>query len=319
MNKRAIITLAVGSQYYYRMALALMISAQKFAKDNYQYIIFSDREPLPYYQTPQWLKVVKLGNRYYKQDSSGSNRFQGFLLKSMILSDEIIKDHDVLFLDADCYVFKNCFDDIFSIIGSHSMAIYGSYLPEGEIWGKINFPEIAAQAGFTVRNMWLNSGFIGRAANQVGREFAQSYESLMSTYPLKPYMPTKFWQYADEPYLALALQLTAGRNNISIQSHLPSPPSDIYITTYDAKVSFKDKYHPVVHSNYVKGTFQPGIIHFLNGLDVSSYRSLVNRTVRFNLRGKLLRPYFTGVYMYKKMKYYYKRLTDLTLTEARDA
>jgi hypothetical protein len=301
------------------MALALMISAHKFAKGNYQYVIFSDREILPYYKTPHWLKVVKLGSRYYKEDSSGSIRLHSFLLKSMILSDEVIQDHDALYLDSDCYVFRDSFEDIFQIIDNYSMAIYGQYLPEDEIWGKINFPEVASKAGFTVKNMWLNGGFIGRAANQIGMDFVKRFESMMSAYPLKSFMPTKFWQYTDEPYIAIALQLTAEQYKIPIQSHLPSPSSDLYITTYDAKVDFKDKHHPVVHSRYVKGTYHPGIIHFLNGLDVSTYRRLVNQTVHFDFRGTILRPYFRGLYIYKKLKYYYKRLTDLTITEARDA
>jgi hypothetical protein len=303
------------------MALALMISARKFAKDNYQYIIFSDRETLPYYETPKWLKVVKLGSRYYKQDTSGSGsiRLHSFLLKSLILSDEVIEDCDALYLDSDCYVFRDSFEDIFRIIETYSMAIYGEYLPEGEIWGKINFPEVASKAGFTVRNMWLNGGFIGRAANQAGMDFIKCFESMNSRYPLKPYMPTKFWQYTDEPYIAIALQLTAEQHKIAIYPHLPSPSSDIFITTYDAELEFKSKYHPVVHSKYVKGTYHPAILHFLNGMDIFSYRRLVNQTVRFDLKGSLLRPYFRGVYMYKKLKYYYKRLTDLTITDPRDA
>jgi hypothetical protein len=303
------------------MALALMISARKFAKENYQYIIFSDRETLPYYETPEWLKVVKLGSRYYKQDSSGSGsiRLHSFLLKSLILSDEVIEDCDALYLDSDCYVFRDSFEDIFKVIDTYSMAIYGEYLPEGEIWGKINFPEVASKAGFTVRNMWLNGGFIGRAANQAGMDFIKCFESMISGYPLKPYMPTKFWQYTDEPYIAIALQLTAKKHKISIDPHLPSPSSNLYITTYDAEVDFTDKHNPVVHSNYVKGTYQPGIIHFLNGMDISSYRELVNKSVQFNLEGKLLRPYFRSIYIYKKLKYYYKRLTDSKVTEAKDA
>ncbi|AHM61603.1 hypothetical protein D770_16745 [Flammeovirgaceae bacterium 311] len=318
MRKRAIITLALGSQYYYRMALALMISAHRFGKERYEYIIFTDKDKLPYYQVPEWIKVVNLSNRYHQSDEAKSWLHESFRIKSKILADDLIKNYDTLFLDADCYIFEDCFESIFTLIEENSMAIYGDYLPKGELWGKIDFCNVAAKAGYKVNNMWLNSGFIGRAADETGHFFVRKYGDLMQTYPYKPFIASKFWQAADEPYLATAYQIAAEKKYGHLPASVSSPASDIYITTYDAVLDTKEPLHPVVHSNYVKGSFQPSIIHFLGGLQVSHYRGLINKTVSFNLEGKLLRPYFRANYTYKRLKYYYKRLTDSTITEARD-
>jgi hypothetical protein len=319
MRIRAIITLATGSQYYYRMALALMTSAHKFGGDKYKYIIFSDKEVIPYYNVPDWLEIVKLSERYFQNSSGQTSKGEGFRIKSMILSDQAITSYDTLFLDADCYIFRNCFDEIFETISQHSMAIYGNYLPEDELWGKINFQQVATSAGLKVRNMWLNSGFIGRAADNWGFLFIEKYQSMMNNYIFKPYIKSKFWQSADEPYLAAAFQIILQQKYNALPSHLPSISSDIYITTYQATLTISDPFHPLVHSNYIKGTFRPAIIHFLNGIDLPYYNRLINQTVSFNLKGTLLRPYFRGQYSIKKLKYFYKRLTNWSITESRDA
>jgi hypothetical protein len=300
------------------MALALMISAHKHGGDKYAYFIFSDKEALPYYNVPEWLNIIKLSEKYYQTKSGQTSKGEGFRMKSMILSDSVIASYDTLFLDADCYVFRDCFEEIFEIINTQSMAIYGNYLSDGELWGKINFREVAAKAGFTVKNMWLNSGIIGRAANEWGYVFIEKYQSMMSDYLFKPFIQSKFWQSADEPYLAAAFQLVYQQKNQTLPDIFTSVTSDLFITTYDATLNVKDPLNPVVHSKYVKGTFQPAIIHFLNGVDLPYYKKLINQTVSFNLKGALLRPYFRGQYGIKKLKYYYKRLTNWNVTESRD-
>lgn len=318
MRKRAIVTLAMGSQYYYRMALALMISARRFGGDRYEYVIFSDRAKLPYYHTPDWLRIIPLGERYFLNAQQGTKRGEGFRIKSMLLSDPFIKTYDALFLDADCYVFRNCFEELFSLIEKQSVAIYGSYSAEGALWGKLDYPGVAAKAGYKVKNMWLNSGFIGRAADELGLLFVQQYERLMKDYPFKPYIQSRFWQSADEPYLATAFQLAYQHMQRELPEQLPSPASSLFITTYDATLGTRNSNKPVVHSNYVKGSFAPAIIHFLGGVDMAYYRKLINRTVNFTLEGNMLRPYFRGRYSYERLKAIYKKLTDRTISETRD-
>lgn len=318
MRKRAIVTLATGSQYYYRMALALMISAYKLEGDKYDYFIYADREKLPYYETPEWLNIIQLSDRYRGKEELKISRAAGFRIKSMVLSDPLIKDHDALFLDADCFIFKSCLDQLFESIEKNSIAIYGGYMPEGMLWGKLDFQEVAFKAGYRVRNMWLNSGFIGRAADEMGLLFVQQYEYLMKNYPFRPFIASRFWQSADEPYLATAFQLAHTKTLGSLPENLPSVSSDFFVTTYEASIDCRDITKPIVHSKYIGGVFQPAIIHFLGGIDIPYYRKLINQTVKFNLEGTLLRPYFRGNYTYKKILYYSKRLTDRTITESRD-
>lgn len=318
MRKRAIVTLATGSQYYYRMALALMISAHKFGGDRYDYFIFSDQSKLPYYQVPSWLNVIRLSERYYEHKDGKNSRGEAFRIKTMILSDHILNNHDTLFLDADCYVFKDCFEEIFALIEQHSMAVYGEYMSEVQLWGKINLSEVAAKAGYSVKNMWLNSGFIGRSTDKWGFHFIEKYESLMKDYPFRPYIQSKFWQNSDEPYLATAFQLVYKQKHKVLPINVPSPSSDIYITTYDSKIDMHDLFHPVVYSNYIKGAYYPAIVHFLNGIEMNPYRKLINKTVNFDWKGTIMRPYFRGQYTLKRLKYYCKRLTNLNITESRD-
>ena len=317
-RQRAIITLAMGSNYYYRMALALMLSAYRLGGKEYNYFIFSDVPVLPGLVTPDWLEVVPLSNRYYSSEKQITSRGEGFRVKSMILSDERIQNYDVLFLDSDCFVFKNSFDKIFQLIEQTSIAIYGDFAPEGQLWGRLDYSTVALKAGYKVKNMWLNSGFIGRAADPLGRQFAAMYEKLMRTYPFRPYIKSKFWQAADEPYLATAFQLVMLENFSMLPERIPAPSSEDYLTTYYAKVDSTEKLNPIVYSAYLNGSFTPSIIHFLGGMTDSYYRSLVNDIVEFNLKGQLLRPYFRSKHEMKRLLYYLKRVTDYNIREVRD-
>ena len=319
MNRpRAIVTLAMGSYYYYRMALALMLSANRAGGNDYKYFIFSDNPAFSGLIIPEWLQVVKLSHRYNSAESPITSRGDGFRLKSMILSDEAIQNYDVLFLDSDCYVFKNSFENIFELIERNSIAIYGDFSPEGQLWGRLDFTGVALKAGYTMKNMWLNSGLIGRAADPLGVQFAMTYEKLMKDYPFRPYIKSKFWQVADEPYLATAFQLVMLENFSKLPDRIPSPSSNDYITTYSAEVDNKNRLSPVVHSTYLKGSFSPSIIHFLGGMSNSFYHGLVNDIVEFNLKGQLVRPYFRTKYEVKRLLYYLKRITDHNIKEARD-
>ena len=319
MNRpRAIVTLAMGSYYYYRMALALMLSAQRLGGNDYGYFIFSDISAFSGLVIPEWLNVVKLSDRYHGSQAQITSRGDGFRIKSMILSDEVVQKYDVLFLDADCFVFSNSFESIFELIEKESIAIYGDFAPEGQPWGRLDYTGVALKAGYTMKNRWLNSGFIGRAANPLGARFAATYEKLMSSYPFRPYIKSKFWQVADEPYLATAFQLVMLEKFSKLPDNIPSPSSNDYITTYFAKVDSKNKLTPVVHSAYLKGSFTPSIIHFLGGMSNSFYHALVNDIVEFSFKGQLVRPYFRTKYEMKRLLYYLKRITDYSINEVRD-
>jgi len=300
------------------MALALMLSANRVAGKEYKYLIFSDVPLFSGLITPDWIQIVKLSERYYSTEKQGTSRGEGFRVKSMILSDEIIQSCDVLFLDSDCFVFKNSFDKIFPLIETNSIAIYGDFAPEGQLWGRLDYSDVALKAGYKVKNMWLNSGLIGRAADPMGKQFAATYEKLMQNYPFRPYIKSKFWQAADEPYLATAFQLVMLENFLTLPEKIPAPSSEDYLTTYSAKVDYTKKLDPVVDSTYLNGSFSPSIIHFLGGMNNSYYRSLVNDTVEFNLKGQLLRPYFRAKYEIRRLLYYIKRVTDYNIKEARD-
>lgn len=317
-KQRAIITLAVGSPYYYRMAMALMLSAYRLGGKDYHYFIFSDVPIFSGLVTPNWLQIVELSKRYYSSEKQSTSRGNGFRIKSMILSDEAIQKYDVLFLDADCFIFKNSFDRIFQLIEKNSMSIYGDFASDGQLWGALDYPGVALKAGYKVKNMWLNSGFIGRAADPLGMQFAATYEKLMKDYPFRPYIQSKFWQATDEPYLATAFQIVMMENFSRLPDTMPSPSSDDYVTTYLATIDSKKEFSPVLHSQYLNGTFSPAIIHFLGGMSNSYYRVLVNNIVEFNLQGQLQRPYFRTIRVMKKMLYYLKRVTDKSIKEARD-
>jgi hypothetical protein len=308
----------MGSNYYYRMALALMLSAHKVAGNDYKYLVFSDVAEFSGLVTPDWVQIVKLSTRYYSQEEQITSRGNGFRIKSMILSDEIIQSCDVLFLDSDCFVFKNSFDKIFQLIEKNSIAIYGDLAPKGQLWGSLDYPGVALKAGYKVENMWLNSGFIGRAADPVGVQFAATYEKLMKDYPFRPYITSKFWQANDEPYLATAYQLVMLENFSALPERIPAPSSDVYITTYLAEVDDTNKLNLIVHSAYLNGSFSPSIVHFLGGMTNSFYRNLVNGIVKFNSKGQLLRPYYRAKHEMKRLLYYLKRITDYNVKEARD-
>jgi hypothetical protein len=143
---------------------------------------------------------------------------------------------------------------------------------------------------------------------------------LMKNYPFRPYIQSRFWQNSDEPYLATAFQLVYEQKHQVLPEYVPSPSAEIYITTYDTKVEMQNLLHPVVYSNYIyiKGAYYPAIIHFLNGIEMHSYRRLINQTINFAWKGNIMRPYFRGQYTLKRLRYYYKRLTNLTITESRD-
>jgi hypothetical protein len=317
-RKKAIITLAMGSAFYYRMALALMMSAQRRAGDGYQYIIFSDVDSLHGLQVPPWLTVTKLSSRYNSPAHGVTSRSEGFRIKSMILSDETLTNFDVLFLDADCFVFDNCFDRLFEQIRNNSIAIYGGYAADGQLWGRFDFVSAASKAGYSVRNMWLNSGFIGRAGDALGLRFANFYRSLMDSYPFRPFTESRFWQTADEPYLATAYQLAMLEVWQELPDNIPGPSSNEFATTYQAVIDKKTRYRPVLHSRYLNASYSPSIVHFLGGMNENYYRGLVNETVRFTWQGLLLRPLHRSRHIAHRVRYYLRRMFDWKIKELRD-
>lgn len=306
------------SAFYYRMAVALMISAQKRAGNDYTYIIFSDVGKLNELHVPDWIRIEKLSEFYSSTKERSTRRSEGFRIKSMILSDDILKEYDVLFLDADCFVFDNCFDRVFDLIQENSVAIYGAYAEEGQLWGRFDFVNAASRAGYTVRNMWLNSGFIGRAGDALGLRFASYYRSLMDNYPFRPFIESRFWQTADEPYLATAYQLAMREFKPKLPDAIPGPTSDDFATTYQAVVDSTIRNRPVLHSRYLNATYEPSIIHFLGGMNEGYYRSLVNETVNFTIQGQLLRPVHRGNHIAHRLRYYVRRLFDFSIKELRD-
>jgi len=303
MKKRTIITLAVGSQYFSRMALALMYSCRRFAGNKLDYIIFSDQEYLPYYQIPSWLQIRRVSIDDLNKKDLTQVKSRGWYLKSQLMMEPMLCDRTVLFLDADSWVFADQFDKIFDLIEKESVVIYGDYLREDVTWGEINFPQVAEKAGIKVKNMWLNGGVFGRASDPIGHSFARLYKELMEEYPFRPYIESNFWKAADEPYLATAYQLAHLENHLPAPEKIKSFSSDIYMTTYLATITDTHTDRPRVTTTYLDlHSHNPAIIHFLGGMRIPYYRKLVNSTARMTTTGKLLQPVFAMKFLLGRAK-----------------
>jgi hypothetical protein len=219
-------------------------------------------------------------------------------IKKLIFRQPILRDRPVLFLDSDTWVFANRFEEIFAALEKRSILISGEYLEEGVRWQTINFREVAARAGFEVRNMSLNAGLIGRHPDATGRAFEDAFFRLMSERPLAPYVDTFYLQHNDDLILALAFQIAHRETGRALPATAtPLTPAE-YISTWRGHLTETRSGWPTVHKPE-KGLVQPrpAIIHFYGTVDSHFYFTLQTGAVARTWRGWALWPVEWGSHL----------------------
>lgn len=260
---RVLSTLAVGPVYL-RLAVALMHSARRVAGDSLTYVIFHGNCDADEYAHVPWITFVDLDPivfaRTSKQDLDAvPNRPRDF--KGLPFVHEDYLDADMLFLDADSLVFEDRFDEIFQLIREHGVVLFGSYTDDDYCHYntpklRFNLKEEAAKLGHDVRNMNVNSGFVGRSGDDRGQRFGRKLDELSQQQCFQPVLGSKV---ANEPYVMLAFQLAnPGGGKVGV-------PRGITCTTHGAELLDTDSGWPDVHKKLSgEGVLRKyAILHFV--------------------------------------------------------
>lgn len=270
-----------------------MISCKKFLKDKADYIIFYTHVDLDMFIVPDWIELEELEEKFPLND-----RYSGRKYKSIPLTHNRCLNQDVLFLDADSYVFDNRFDYIFNLLETKSILICGNMNDDDASWFKgvsaswfkgvskeddFNLKQKAQIAGYDVCNLHLNSGIIGRANNEDGHQFANTFEELLAKNPIKIFENNNYFN--DEIYLSLAYQLCTKGKDIGTMKL----EQGTYVTTVKASLSDTDTGWPNVYKHQSKKEHKNvAIIHFVQFKKFPFYMNLVRNAVPYKYHNRTL-------------------------------
>ncbi len=288
-TKNAACCLAFGDVYL-KNAVACLASARKFLLDQAQYVIFfANADPTPY-KGLEWLHFESIESIIYARRSAeeiAKDRFIPREFKGIPFHHPLLRQKNLLYLDCDCFVFGERIVDIFDIIRRESVVIYGGYREEDvdlNYMGKsFKLHEKAQDAGIHVRNMSLNSGFVGRAADRKGWAFGQMIDELLQKRPLT--MPQGYFN--DEPYFMIAYQKSMENdsfdmNGINPDSGLSNLPLDMYACAGKSYVDMIDEgsgWPSLVKKKDGTMWTKPAVIHFVGFSSYPFYLQKVDETL----------------------------------------
>lgn len=280
-KKPALVTLCIGNKYL-RMGIALMQSCHPFLKNEVDYIVFYTNANPEYFKLPSWVIFEKIDEIYLIE-----NRWSGRQYKSIPLSHKKYVDRDVLYLDADTLVYKNKFAELFQIIRTKSVLVYGTSSEDDAIWFKdekknsyFNLKKQAKLAGYDVYNLHINSGIMGRASDKIGIKFTKLLEEFLANPPFKIFEKSSYFN--DEPYVSIAFQMSTkgtdkGNHSLDYKT---------YVTTAGAYLSNEDSGWPTVHKPHLGVVAEKcAIIHYVGHTNFTSYLKEIEQKVSYSFSG----------------------------------
>lgn len=262
------------------MALAMLLSVRENAANSVdRYVIFTDS--LDWRKVPDWVELILL------DCAVSSDRDSNWAIKPLLLSHPAVRDDLLLYLDADTTVYRDVIGRCFDWIREHSLLVFMDFLKPEEYWGPVNLHSVYRQAGFSVRNLKINAGIIGRAPDELGRTMQQLYGELLAAAVLKQFFTDVMYQKNDEPYLGLAVQLTFMRLGLPQAEHLHELSVQDYALTIGADpVLFRANPGPVIRVSWnPKDIVCPSIVHWISSTQYLHYRTILWGALR---RGGML-------------------------------
>jgi hypothetical protein len=286
MRRKAIVTLAIGDLYF-DMAFACINTARKFLGKECEYVIFyanlKNDKKKDYLNDVHLEDIDALIYRRKKKDELEKMPFLYRTFKSIPFAHKKYLDYDMLFLDADSLVFFDKFDEIFDYVQKKSLLIFGSYRADDychivQNGYKLNLMEQARNLGYeNIKNMGINSGFVGRAGDHIGQKFGKLLDELIIKDELV--FPPNY--YNDELYFMMAFQLAIWGD----KDKGKTIGSGIVCTTHGADIIIKNGHHNVYKRLSGEGLIEkPAIVHYVGKTNTSEYRKTMKRNLPFNYK-----------------------------------
>lgn len=282
--KRTLCTYATGQKKYRVMALAMMLNAYRVASSSIdRYVIFSDRTD---WKVPPWIELVEI------EESKGMSKFDNWSIKPLIFHHPSVEDDLLLFIDADSTIYADCIGRCFEWLSEQSLLLYINFVPDDELWGRLNLKKLYAKAGYDVRNIVINSGIVGRKPDALGLEFQTLWRNWMEKLTLRELFDEPSYQLADEPYAGLAHQMAYRKIGVPLPDRAHPLEVQDYMITIGAKPRrFYEHPGPVISVPWLSTeVVQPAIVHWVENTQYFFYRRLLWQAI---FDAGLLPHYFT--------------------------
>lgn len=187
MKNKGFVTLAVGHEYYYQLAVNLLNSYKKFATDfRLPFAIFADRENQ---YTAQFDDIIIL-----------SSPSKSYMDKLQML--ETPPYHENIFIDADCLAYGNLNFYWKYLSGLGGIRCFGSSHPLNFADGWFKFSDIGEYKNKISYIPKMHGGIIYFCNDELSKAIMQDAMDIAKNY--KKYHFKYFENPADEPILALA-------------------------------------------------------------------------------------------------------------------
>lgn len=268
--RRTVCTYAVGAEKFRAMSLAMLLSVRENAANSVdRYVIFTDS--LDWRKVPDWVELILL------DCAVSSDRDSNWAIKPLLLSHPAVLDDLLLYIDADTTVYRDVIGRCFDWIREHSLLVFMDFLAPEEFWGRVNLYSVYRQAGFSVRNLKINAGIIGRAPCLLGRTMQQLYGELLSSAVLRPFFADVMYQKNDEPYLGLAVQQAYQQLGLPQAERLHDLTVHDYALTIGANPAlFRAKPGPIIRVCWhAEDIVCPSMVHWISSTQYLHYRTIL--------------------------------------------
>ena len=226
LMSRGFVTIATGTDNYYKIAVNLLQSYRYYAEDPEPFAIICDR----------------------------TNEYTDLFDKVMIMDDpcfhyvdklrlpEFLPFDETIFIDADCLAYKdlNCFWDIFK--DAEVFSVFGRNYPKGYQYGWFREEDVGEYRDrVSYIPDFIGGVFYFRKTDEL-EKFYEIVKHIKATY--NDYKFRQFEKLADEPTYALAMSVCGFKTmddkspDICFYPHTTYFESDIA----EGKVNYKDKY-----------------------------------------------------------------------------
>ena len=226
---------------------------------------------LDWHKVPDWVELILL------DCAVSSDRDSNWAIKPLLLSHPAVLDDLLLYIDADTTVYRDVIGRCFDWIREHSLLVFMDFLAPEEFWGRVNLYSVYRQAGFSVRNLKINAGIIGRAPCLLGRTMQQLYGELLSSAVLRPFFADVMYQKNDEPYLGLAVQQAYQQLGLPQADRLHDLTVHDYALTIGANPAlFRAKPGPIIRVCWhAEDIVCPGMVHWISSTQYLHYRTVL--------------------------------------------
>ena len=284
-KRRTITTIAIGD-HYLRCGLACMMSCRDVERDDYRHVVFHAHADPIRFHIPDWVELVDVNDEVFSVVTPEELAYNGKLARQFkyipFVHESCIED-SILFLDCDVIVYEDRFPELFEIIESRSALVNGRWQNDSPVYQDkshnfaLDLVSEGERLGLSLTNLALNSGVIGRAADEIGHEFGRTMKELLIEKPLTPYPNDRYFN--DEAYVSVAFQLSV-KGSEAGEIKLPTR---CYCSTYiDGILKDEASGWPDIHiPSLQRLVTKPSLIHFIGHRRYPYYLNVVEEKVPY--------------------------------------